>query len=259
MSDHHPVSRSFGASPRVVPRPEYPSFWIPLFYQFKSLFVTIGYGMLLLYLLHDSVWVRSIIFFQDQFDLKDEALIFTILVTAYHTAIYLMCNIPFFLMDKYNWYQEYKLHRNEHALPTEKLITETLVTAFVSQAITSPVLSYLTYSLFKSGGMTSNLSPLPGLQEQFFHLALQHLFQDIVFYITHRAFHSKALYWIHKQHHSYAGTMSISAEYANPIEVVVANIFPTLGGLPLLAGNFHPHVLLGKYSTFPICLSLLPE
>lgn len=234
MDGDHPVSRSFGSSPRVVPRPEYPSFLIPIYYQFKALFVTVGYGMLLLYLLHDSVWIRSVIFCQDALNLKDEALIFTVLVSIYHTAIYLLCNVPFMIFDSYNMYQEYKLHRNDNALPTPKLINETLVTAFVSQALTSPILSYFTYSLFVAGGMTSNLSALPNWKDQVLHLAIAHLFQDLLFYITHRAFHSNALYWIHKQHHSYAGTMSISAEYAHPIEVLVANIFPTLGGLPLL-------------------------
>lgn len=44
------------------------------------------------------------------------------------------------------------------------------------------------------------------------------------------------------QHHEFAGTIGIAAEYANPVEQIFANMLPTLGGViffpthPLCAG-----------------------
>ena len=35
--------------------------------------------------------------------------------------------------------------------------------------------------------------------------------------------------------------MGILAEYAHPIEVLIANVFQTTFGLPFLATTFHPH------------------
>merc|ERR1711918_8064 len=47
-----------------------------------------------------------------------------------------------------------------------------------------------------------------------------------------RIFHSKALYKrFHKQHHEFSGTVGFAAEYADPVEVVVSNQIPTVGGV----------------------------
>ena len=54
-------------------------------------------------------------------------------------------------------------------------------------------------------------------------------------------FHSKILYKrFHKQHHSFRGTIGAAAEYAHPVEVVVANQIPTVG--LLLGIGAHPLV-----------------
>ena len=47
---------------------------------------------------------------------------------------------------------------------------------------------------------------------------------DIIFYTTHRLFHTKKLYFIHSIHHTYRHTFGISALYAHPIEFVLNNL-----------------------------------
>ena len=68
-------------------------------------------------------------------------------------------------------------------------------------------------------------------------------FNLVGFYCAHRALHSAALYAkIHKKHHEWKGTVSISAENAHPVEQLLANYLPTFGGC-LLVGA-HPWAFL---------------
>ena len=58
-----------------------------------------------------------------------------------------------------------------------------------------------------------------------------HLFNDFFFYWAHRLFHAKSLYkHVHKQHHSYNGSIGFAAEFAAPLEQVIANQLPSIGG-----------------------------
>lgn len=60
----------------------------------------------------------------------------------------------------------------------------------------------------------------------------------------HRLLHHKLFYArFHKQHHTYAASVSYAAEYAHPVEIVLSNYAPTLAGLLVTAA--HPLVILG--------------
>merc|ERR1711988_232900 len=72
---------------------------------------------------------------------------------------------------------------------------------------------------------------------------LAYWFNEIFFYIGHRLVHADWLYAkVHKEHHNYTGTIGFAAEHAGPIEQVVSNMMPTLGGC-IFFGR-HPYVLL---------------
>jgi sterol desaturase/sphingolipid hydroxylase (fatty acid hydroxylase superfamily) len=60
------------------------------------------------------------------------------------------------------------------------------------------------------------------------------LVEDFMFYWTHRFLHWGPIYpYIHKQHHEYKSPVTISAEYAHPIEKLFGNHVPVFMG-PLL-------------------------
>jgi sterol desaturase/sphingolipid hydroxylase (fatty acid hydroxylase superfamily) len=44
---------------------------------------------------------------------------------------------------------------------------------------------------------------------------------------------------IHKQHHSFVGTISIAAEHAHPIEDALSAYLPFLAGVVLMGAHFH--------------------
>lgn len=77
----------------------------------------------------------------------------------------------------------------------------------------------------------------PGSIEFFLNFAFFLVIEDTVAYFGHRGLHHKSIYsYIHKIHHNYKHTVSISSEYAHPIEYLINNIFPTIAG-PLILGS----------------------
>lgn len=78
------------------------------------------------------------------------------------------------------------------------------------------------------------------------------LMDDFFFYWGHRLLHHPLLYSrIHKEHHEYTVTVSISAEYAHPTEYVLGNILPVFAGPKLLGSSMHLITLL-VWLTFKI-------
>lgn len=207
--------------------------------QLKAVFVESGFWGTVLALAGMPAWTACVSELQ-KIGLED-AKIFAIIGAFFHLVVYLTMNVPFGLCDYFGWLQDWKLHRNESSLrPSRKLIVETLIGAAVNHFLMFPALIYVS---FQALGQQPVDAPLPSIADIFVAMVYGHLFNDVAFYFTHRAFHTKALYWLHKQHHSFGGTMGIAAEHANPVEALVANVFPTLGGV-VFFGCKHPWVSL---------------
>ena len=68
--------------------------------------------------------------------------------------------------------------------------------------------------------------------------------REISFYYVHRALHHPSIYaYIHKMHHRYTAPISFAAEYAHPVEHVLANVLPV--ALPLTLKGTHFLSLVG--------------
>jgi hypothetical protein len=55
---------------------------------------------------------------------------------------------------------------------------------------------------------------------------------DFVFYLTHRIFHLKRLYYFHSIHHEYNYTFGMGAIYAHPLDFLITNLVSV--SLPIL-------------------------
>ncbi len=128
---------------------------------------------------------------------------FCILLNASHLLIYLVCNVPFHMFDKYGIFSEYKLYRSKGQIASDALVTETVLTKCVSIISGVTGFYYLLYDNFRYFGMKDVDAALPPVQDIYMTMIYGHVFNEVTFYFAHRLSHSKSLYWIHKQHHRY--------------------------------------------------------
>jgi len=241
------TSNNFGFSPRIEPRPKYPSAFEMFLGACKEILYQGGFiGTLLCVLLY-PYYISFCNLLAEKLSVLlgeyyNENVLFSVVLSLTHTVTYVIVTGSFAIFDNMELFQKYKLHRRPHMLPKQPIVIKTLIEATINQAIVGPVVSYFLFPVGQYFGMSGMLSALPSYQEMFLGICFAAVFNGFMFYWAHRTFHSKPLYaTFHKQHHEYSGPISISAEYANPLEQVLANQIPSIGGA-LIFGR-HPLVL----------------
>jgi sterol desaturase/sphingolipid hydroxylase (fatty acid hydroxylase superfamily) len=132
--------------------------------------------------------------------------------------------------DVLGWMTPYRFHRKDHEIADASLFSKLHLESFINHCITTPLVAYGLYPATTYFGTPPASSALPDWSYLAVVFCGAHLFNDVGFYWTHRIFHTKALYkTFHKKHHNFRGTVFSSAEYANPVEIVIANQLPTIG------------------------------
>lgn len=166
-----------------------------------------------------------------------------------HTSLYFGLNAAFLLCDHFGFLASYKLPRTPSQLPSLLLLQRTIIPQAVLQLTLLPLLTwYAVLPLYERAGAASVESPLPSVLEVYASFLGCALTNQFGFYWAHRALHeSPALYRaIHKQHHQYVGSIGFAAEYAHPVEAVLANMLPTMGFC--VAFGVHPLVFVLWFS-----------
>jgi sterol desaturase/sphingolipid hydroxylase (fatty acid hydroxylase superfamily) len=67
--------------------------------------------------------------------------------------------------------------------------------------------------------------------------------EEVTFYFAHRLIHLPQFYWIHKDHHEYNVTIALAAQYAHPIEQILANSIPAGLGYKMLSKVYPVHMV----------------
>ena len=162
-----------------------------------------------------------------------ERWIFVAMTFCVHTCCYVGINGFFFACAKIGWLSEYQFDRKPYQIPSDALLRRTWWEALVSQCVTTPVATYFLFPAFQHFGMPSLTEPLPASFARLcVGFATAHFVNDVGFYWSHRAVHHPSLYkHIHKQHHAYTGSIGFAAEYASPLESIISNALPTIGGM----------------------------
>lgn len=172
-----------------------------------------------------------------------ETIGFTILLTWTHVNTYVVWNGFFGVCDYFGYLQEYKLGRRPYMIPKRSLIIRTIIEAVVGQLVLGPLILYFSHPYLVGRGLKALEAPLPSALDLFMTYTFAGIFNGFFFYWAHRSFHSQFLYArFHKQHHEYTGAIGICAEYADPLEQILANIGPSIGGV-LFFGCKHPLVV----------------
>lgn len=237
------------AFPRVEPRPKYPSgvkiFTADIISKVRSSAIAVAFATsaypiyLYLHALYNAIPDDARIPYLNI--PYDEKLWFTICTSVIHSVLYFGINTSFMLFEKYGIFEEFKLDRKPYQIPKPGKLTKTIIEALINQFVTGPlVLYFLIYDVFKYFGAPAANAPLPGTLELFTYFIGCLYFNDIGFYFSHRLVHWGPMYrYIHKQHHTYIGTIGFAAEYAHPIEQIVSNQLPTIGCCMFFGSHFY--------------------
>lgn len=170
-----------------------------------------------------------------------EHILFTIMISISHTILFYTMTTMFTIFDKLSLFQQYKMPRTDvQSNESKQLYWKTFIEVSVYQFFVNPILAYLLYPCFVYFGSPTLFAELPTTYEIIKSFCIAHFCNDFFFYWTHRALHA-FFYNIHKQHHSHHGPISICAEYANPVESLFSNVFPSIFGIMF----FPSHPLIG--------------
>jgi len=119
------------------------------------------------------------------------------------------------------------------------------VQVLFSHFVVSPLLSYFVlYPLSQALEMPIR-GPLPSVGRVLFDCVVFSLINDFLFYWAHRALHAHPWLYknIHAQHHRFTTPISWAAEFAHPVESLLANTIPTLAGCFLMRSHLFTCVI----------------
>jgi sterol desaturase/sphingolipid hydroxylase (fatty acid hydroxylase superfamily) len=165
-----------------------------------------------------------------------DALLFVAFNMAAHETVYWGYGGFFIACDKIGAFAKYKLPRTKRMAMAPGLMRKTLTDVAVNHFVAQPVTLFLAYryligqaSMYAAPGSTV-AAAAPELLPTFVDFVLALFIAELGFYLAHRMFHEVPFLYrtIHKQHHSYVGSIAFACEYAHPVEQVIANQLPVL-------------------------------
>jgi sterol desaturase/sphingolipid hydroxylase (fatty acid hydroxylase superfamily) len=168
-----------------------------------------------------------------------ERMFFIAAATIVHSGIYVLVNGFFGLCKIQGWFSAHAIERTDRMKNPPGLYKRTAIEAVLNHCISQPLIMFFLHEHVSSPSTSQLPSPLVVLQ----HMAMAKLFNAVFFYFTHRWLHTPYMYKrFHKQHHEYKGTIGVAAEYANPVESLLSNVFPTVGYCFIM--RVHPLIFL---------------
>lgn len=210
----------------------------------RPLYKLLGYAMLgcivyLPYAYKDAYWSPLL----DLFRNREEAVGLISVLTTLSVMIFL--NIVFGLFYYLRLPLIEKFKDNELPWPWEgnpgywRQIRKAIFLNLFNHVVMGGVLGFFTFKN-RLLSFKVELSDIPSFPVCLAQICFFALSDDLLFYFGHRFLHTPAMYQhIHKIHHEFYSPISLTGEYAHPLEYLIANIIPTTSGFLFLMGRAH--------------------
>lgn len=156
-----------------------------------------------------------------------------------HSAFSLPCNMVAMLINFFPVAFLNKWKIQQDSAPSMRLIKEVIVEVLANHFVISPLVAYfLLWPLAQALEMPLR-GPLPPVLTMVSQMVVFMVINDVLFYWAHRTLHTFPWLYkhIHSQHHRFTTPISWAAEFAHPVEGILANTIPTLAGPFLLRAH----------------------
>lgn len=150
-----------------------------------------------------------------------------------HSGFWLIPNVAYFLMDKYQLFLAYRIYPTLVPLSVQLSIAKELALMHMVGLLPFHLASFPLFELY---GIATEPATLPTLSVFLAQLTVCNLIEDCLFYWSHRILHWPLLFRLfHYKHHQFdqvAGhTFALNAEYANPVDSFLNAVLPLFGAL----------------------------
>jgi sterol desaturase/sphingolipid hydroxylase (fatty acid hydroxylase superfamily) len=169
---------------------------------------------------------------------SEDRMVWSAMVWASITGTFFITNVFFSFLDTMPSMRKYKIQPNK--TPDKAQLRRCLLEAFVSQLFVRPFAIWCLYPVFARHGVIGGRE-LPNLLTCLLHFLVMLVVNDTGFYWAHRLLHAVPFLYkhIHKKHHTFITPIGFSAEYSHPIEGLVANGLPTVGGALIMGSHLY--------------------
>jgi sterol desaturase/sphingolipid hydroxylase (fatty acid hydroxylase superfamily) len=135
----------------------------------------------------------------------------------------------FIYMARHPFFEQYRDNYNpwpwdENPAEWRKLKIQSVVTLSINFFLILPFTLYV--STLKTPAFDFSIVNWPSTFEIFWQFTFFLLTQDFFVYLSHRMFHLKSFYWIHKYHHEFRQSVCLAFSNLHPIEYLIG-FFPT--------------------------------
>lgn len=159
---------------------------------------------------------------------------------VFHFIVFISYNLFYFFIYYFDpeFIRKYKCNQNEWPFNDMNIWAalkhSSIIQLSMNILLINPVLSFLSFKI-KPIYFKFEINDNPDLLTSCLQILFFFLINDFVFHFSHKMLHTDLFYKsIHYKHHEFKTPISISAEYAHPVEYIMGNIIPaSLGPLIL--------------------------
>lgn len=155
------------------------------------------------------------------------AVIFMAGMFVAHELIWLVCNLPYLLIEHFDLCPQYKIFK---AIPTNKAQMWSIFRgSIIGHLVVVLPMSIVGYPLLTKAGFSCSVEGLPTPAMFFAQFVFFNVLEDALFYWIHRLMHVQYMFKnFHYKHHSFYYPFSLAGGEAHPVEFVFNFTLPII-------------------------------